>query len=175
MPRVLLLATTTGYQTRAFGEAAERLGVDLVYATDRCNVLADPWQDAALAIRFPAPDAPPGDGAPRVGVTPALLPIALIAFAYVGIEAGLTVFALPYAGHLGLEAARGQQGISAFWLGLFSGRLGVLALHRSLDADLLTAAGLAGTLVLGAAALAPTAQIEVTSSPPVSRWAASTR
>jgi hypothetical protein len=52
MRRVLLLATTTGYQTRAFGEAAERLGVDLVFATDRCNVLEDPWQDAALPIRF---------------------------------------------------------------------------------------------------------------------------
>ena len=52
MRRVLLLATTTGYQTRAFGDAAERLGVDLVFATDRCNVLDDPWQDAALAIRF---------------------------------------------------------------------------------------------------------------------------
>ena len=52
MPRVLLLATTTGYQIRAFGEAAERLGVDLVYATDRCHVLDDPWQDDALPIRF---------------------------------------------------------------------------------------------------------------------------
>ena len=52
MRRVLLLATTTGYQTRAFGDAAERLGVELVFATDRCNVLDDPWQDAALAIRF---------------------------------------------------------------------------------------------------------------------------
>jgi phosphoribosylaminoimidazole carboxylase (NCAIR synthetase) len=50
--RVLLLATTTGYQTRAFGEAAERLGVDLVFATDRCDMLEDPWRDAALAIRF---------------------------------------------------------------------------------------------------------------------------
>ena len=50
--RVLLLATTTGYQTRAFGEAAERLGVDLVFATDRCDMLDDPWQDQALAIRF---------------------------------------------------------------------------------------------------------------------------
>jgi len=50
--RVLLLATTTGYQTRAFGEAAERLGVDLVFATDRCDMLDDPWHDAALAIRF---------------------------------------------------------------------------------------------------------------------------
>ena len=52
MPRVLLLATTTGYQTRAFGDAAERLGVDLVLATDRCDVLEDPWQDRAIPIRF---------------------------------------------------------------------------------------------------------------------------
>jgi len=52
MARVLLLATTTGYQTRAFGDAAERLGVELVFATDRCNMLEDPWQDGAVAIRF---------------------------------------------------------------------------------------------------------------------------
>jgi hypothetical protein len=50
--RVLLLATTTGYQTRAFGEAAERLGVDLLFATDRCDMIDDPWGDHALAIRF---------------------------------------------------------------------------------------------------------------------------
>src|SRR5947209_20118724 len=52
MTRVLVLATTTGYQTRAFGDAAERLGVELVFATDRCDVIADPWQDAAIPIRF---------------------------------------------------------------------------------------------------------------------------
>jgi predicted ATP-grasp superfamily ATP-dependent carboligase len=50
--RVLLLAATTGYQTRAFGDAAEQLGVDLVLATDRCHVLDDPWHDAAIPIRF---------------------------------------------------------------------------------------------------------------------------
>jgi len=50
--RVLILATTTGYQTRAFGEAAERLGVELVFATDRCHVIDDPWQDGAIPIRF---------------------------------------------------------------------------------------------------------------------------
>ena len=49
---MLLFATTTGYQTRAFGEAAERLGVDLVFATDRCDMLEDPWQDEAIPIRF---------------------------------------------------------------------------------------------------------------------------
>jgi hypothetical protein len=52
MPRVLLLATTTGYQTRAFGEAAERLGVELVFATDRCHLIEDPWRDGAIPIRF---------------------------------------------------------------------------------------------------------------------------
>jgi D-alanine-D-alanine ligase-like ATP-grasp enzyme len=50
--RVLLLATTTGYQTRAFGEAAERLGIELVLATDRCDQIDDPWRDGAIAIRF---------------------------------------------------------------------------------------------------------------------------
>jgi len=57
MPRILLLATTTGYQTRAFGEAAERLGVTLVFATDRCHMLEDPWRDGAIAIRFHDEDA----------------------------------------------------------------------------------------------------------------------
>jgi biotin carboxylase len=52
MPRVLLIAATTGYQIRSFGEAAERLGVELVLATDRCHVLDDPWRDNAIAIRF---------------------------------------------------------------------------------------------------------------------------
>ena len=52
MTTVLLLATTTGYQTRAFGEAAERLGVELVFATDRCHLIEDPWQDRAIPIRF---------------------------------------------------------------------------------------------------------------------------
>lgn len=52
MKRVLLLATTTGYQTRMFEEAAGRMGVELVYATDRCDQLADPWRDDAIAVRF---------------------------------------------------------------------------------------------------------------------------
>ena len=55
--RLLVLATTTGYQTRGFGTAAERLGVDLVFATDRCHLIDDPWQDGAIAIRFFDEDA----------------------------------------------------------------------------------------------------------------------
>src|SRR6266446_5193909 len=57
MPRILVLATTTGYQTRAFGEAAARLGVELVFATDRCHLIEDPWQDGAVPIRFHDEDA----------------------------------------------------------------------------------------------------------------------
>ena len=52
--RVLLLSHTTGYQLRAFNDAAEKLGVDLVFATDRCDKLDDPWQDRAVAVRFHA-------------------------------------------------------------------------------------------------------------------------
>jgi biotin carboxylase len=57
MSRVLVLATTTGYQTRAFGEAADRLGVELVFATDRCHLIEDPWQDGAIPVRFYDEDA----------------------------------------------------------------------------------------------------------------------
>jgi hypothetical protein len=57
MSRLLFLATTTGYQTRAFGDAAARLGVELVFATDRCHLIEDPWQDHAIPIRFHDEDA----------------------------------------------------------------------------------------------------------------------
>lgn len=50
--RVLLLATTTGYQTRMFAEAAATLGIEVVYATDRCDHLDDPWRDGAIPVRF---------------------------------------------------------------------------------------------------------------------------
>jgi len=53
--RVLLLFTTTGYQAAAFREAAEKLGVALVAASDRCHVLDDPWRDGAIALRYEDP------------------------------------------------------------------------------------------------------------------------
>jgi biotin carboxylase len=52
LKRILLLATTTGYQIRSFGEAAEKLGVQIVFATDRCDRLEDPWWDQAIPVRF---------------------------------------------------------------------------------------------------------------------------
>jgi biotin carboxylase len=35
-----------------FAEAAARLGVELLYATDRCDQLDDPWRDDAIPVRF---------------------------------------------------------------------------------------------------------------------------
>jgi len=35
--RILLFAAKLGYQTRSFEEAAKKLGVELVYVTDRCH------------------------------------------------------------------------------------------------------------------------------------------
>src|SRR5271166_2466740 len=53
--RLLLIGATTGYQTRVFAEAAERLGYELILATDRCHVLDDPWGDHAIPLRFEDP------------------------------------------------------------------------------------------------------------------------
>ena len=49
---VALFASKLGYQTRSFEAAARKLGVELVYVTDRCHELDDPWGDHAIAARF---------------------------------------------------------------------------------------------------------------------------
>jgi biotin carboxylase len=82
--RVLLVAATTGYQIRAFGDAAAALGVRLVFASDRCDQLEDPWWDQAIPVRFHEPAASIGavraacaaealDGIVAVGDRPAVL------------------------------------------------------------------------------------------------------
>ncbi len=84
MKRILLLATTTGYQIRSFGEAAEAVGARLVFASDRCDRLEDPWWDAAVPVRFHEEDrsleailaafgAAPPDGIIAVGDRPTVL------------------------------------------------------------------------------------------------------
>lgn len=54
--RLLLFAGKLGYQTRSLDEAARKLGVDVVFVTDRCHQLDDPWNDRAIAVHFEAPD-----------------------------------------------------------------------------------------------------------------------
>jgi biotin carboxylase len=50
--RLLLFASTTGYQIRVFEGAARRLGLQLTLATDHCDRMGDPWGDGALAVKF---------------------------------------------------------------------------------------------------------------------------
>ncbi len=77
--KVLLVAAKTGYQVREFYGAAERLGIDLILATDRCHILENPWGDDATALPFDAPSdgiaaltaRGPFDGILAVGDQPA--------------------------------------------------------------------------------------------------------
>jgi biotin carboxylase len=82
--RVLILSTTTGYQLRSFGDAASRATIDLMFATDCCHQLDDPWRDGAVAVRFHEEDASlqaivdaararPVDGVIAVGDRPVVL------------------------------------------------------------------------------------------------------
>ena len=52
MPSILLFTRTTGYQARAFEDAARGWACGSVYATDHCKGLDDPWRDGAMAVRF---------------------------------------------------------------------------------------------------------------------------
>jgi biotin carboxylase len=72
MKRLLLFSNTTGYQAQMFRQAAERMGVPLVLATDRCHMLDDPWRDGAIAVRFQKPEA----SAAKVGEFACAQPIA---------------------------------------------------------------------------------------------------
>jgi len=58
--RILLFATKLGYQTRSFQTAADKLGVEIAYVTDRCQRLDDPWNDGALAVHFEIPESAAG-------------------------------------------------------------------------------------------------------------------
>lgn len=81
-----------------------------------------------------------------------LLALAAIGFAYVGVENGLTLFAVPWAESQGAPAALGRTAISAFWCALMAGRL-LLALRKPAPSSrMLIACGSGGALVVCAAA-----------------------
>jgi hypothetical protein len=54
--RLLLFTGKLGYQTRSFEEAASKSDVQLVYVTDRCHQLEDPWGDQAISVLFETPE-----------------------------------------------------------------------------------------------------------------------
>ena len=105
MKRVLIVASTTGYQTRLFADAARRLGMEVALATDRCHVLEDPWGDRAIPVRFDdsyaaveaIAQAGPFDGILAVGDRQAFL-AAIVA----------EKLGLPYSSPAAVEAARNK-------------------------------------------------------------------
>lgn len=55
-----MFAAKLGYQTHGIREAAERLGIELRFVTDRCGRLEDPWGDRAIPAHFEEPEAAAG-------------------------------------------------------------------------------------------------------------------
>src|SRR5579859_4700055 len=105
MVRILIVAATTGYQTRMFADAVRRLGFEAILATDRCHVLEDPWGDRAIPVRFDDPysaaqaiaQSGPFDGILAVADRPTL--VAALAAEKLGI---------PYNSAASVEAARNK-------------------------------------------------------------------
>ncbi len=135
---VLLIATTTGYQIRSFGDAAAELGIRLVLASDRCDHLEDPWRDRAIAVRFHEPGASAllikaafGDDRPdgiiAVGDRPTLLAAHAAA-----------VFGLP--GNSAAAAARSRNKLEARDAFRSVGLLAPAYTHVSIDIDARTIA-----------------------------------
>lgn len=91
----------------------------------------------------------------------ALIPFAAVAFAYVGVESAMTIFAVPYAnGALDLDS--GRTAISGLWLGLFAGRMTTAAFARTLGPWLIVGSGAAGgACVLAGVVSASTHVVEI--------------
>jgi MFS transporter, FHS family, glucose/mannose:H+ symporter len=86
--------------------------------------------------------------------SPALIALGAIAFAYVGTENGLTLFAVPWALERSDSESVGQWSISAFWFGLLIGRLSLALRAAERPVRLLAAGGLAGgTIIIATSAL----------------------
>ncbi len=111
--RLLLLTNKLGYQTRSFAEAARKLGVELIYATDRCHQLDDPWNDRAIPVHFETPEGAANEimealrGAEPDGIL-ALGDRSVIAAAYAA--RGLGVF---YNHPASVEACRNKEHMRA--------------------------------------------------------------
>ena len=105
MKRVLIVASTTGYQTRRFADVARRLGMEVALATDRCHVLEDPWGDRAIPVRFDDP-YPGAESVVQAGPFDGILAVAdrqAFLAAIVAYELGL-----PYNSPAAVEAARNK-------------------------------------------------------------------
>jgi len=92
----------------------------------------------------------------------AIVPFAVVAFAYLGLEAALAVFAIPYATNgLALGVIDGQTAISGLWLGLLVGRLGTLVLRGNLDGRVLIGSGILCCAVIAIGAEIGSSQLAI--------------
>ena len=168
------------YDTLISAAVAERYGehaarpMSLLHSAATAGAIAGPFIAAAFDARGSAVAsfhsvgaahaAGPSGGRRGAGwIAARVAPFAAIAFAYVGVEASMTIFAVPYAtGALDLSAARGASAISAFWLGLLCGRVGVLALPVALGPRTLAASGALAAGVLLACVASGHGVVELT-------------
>jgi fucose permease len=91
-------------------------------------------------------------------LAPAMIAFSVVMFAYVGVENGVTLFAVPWAVSLAEPERMGQWSISAFWFGLLIGRLSLIVRRTQRGLQLLAASGLIGGVIIcasGALQLGP--------------------
>jgi biotin carboxylase len=97
MARLLLLLPTRTYRTQAFIDAARKLGVDLVCASERPSTLEEVAADSLLTLDFTDPDA----AAARVAEWSRRRPLQAV----VGVDDLTTTVAAAIAERLGLRAS----------------------------------------------------------------------
>jgi fucose permease len=100
---------------------------------------------ATLFVRLPEPMRTADSAKSDAGAifSKAIVPFVVVAFAYLGLETAMAVFAIPYATDgLALDVIHGQTAISGMWLGLMAGRLGTLVLRGNLDGRVLIGSGI---------------------------------
>jgi fucose permease len=118
----------------------------------------------ALFVRLPEPTRTP-DSAKTDGHTvfsKAMFPFVIVAFAYLGLEAAMSVFAVPYATEgLTLDVLDGQTAISSMWFGLLAGRLGTLLLRGTMDGRVLIGSGILCFAAIAIGAVLGSSQIAI--------------
>ena len=136
-------------------------GFELGFRAIGCALLALAFWSWLAPFEPPPPRVEHEAASLRSLSSPALLALCAIGFAYIGVEASVTLFASPYADALQLEPARGRAAISAFWFGLLLGRIVLVATPRSLGTGVLMLSGVAGALLLAGGVAAQTTEVEL--------------
>ena len=137
-------------------------GFELGFRATGCALLALAlWSCWAPFEAPPPPEDQTPSGNLRSIATPALLALCAVGFAYIGVEASVTLFAAPYAGALQIDPERGRAAISAFWFGLLLGRVALISTSRTLGVGVLRVSGIAAALLLAGGVALKVTQVEL--------------